>query len=231
MEKRLILISSLFIFTILINGCSSLNHVPKVKLINEESSQLLETGIRQSIGRDNGRAITNLGVSSVVDNYTGIIIGRKMDRIASQVALIEGASVDSIKDASNLKAVKITFDSGVLFPIGKSTLNPKSIPGLKNLAEILVSNQTIDIAIMGHTDIQGLFVVNQELSQNRAQAVADFLQQNNVSIAQFKVVIGKNSSEPLRDNNTTIGRAVNRRVEVYMYASKQMIQESQQLAK
>jgi hypothetical protein len=35
----------------------------------------------------------------------------------------------------------------------------------------------------------------------------------------------------LRDNNTTIGRAVNRRVEVYMYASKQMIQESQQLAK
>ena len=231
MEKRLILISSLLIFTILINGCSSLNHVPKVKLINEESSQLLETGIRQSIGRDNGRAITNLGVSSVVDNYTGIIIGRKMDRIASQVALIEGASVDSIKDASNLKAVKITFDSGVLFPIGKSTLNPKSIPGLKNLAEILVSNQTIDIAIMGHTDIQGLFVVNQELSQNRAQAVADFLQQNNVSIAQFKVVIGKNSSEPLRDNNTTIGRAVNRRVEVYMYASKQMIQESQQLAK
>jgi outer membrane protein OmpA-like peptidoglycan-associated protein len=191
----------------------------------------LETGIRQSIGRDNGRAITNLGVSSVVDNYTGIIIGRKMDRIASQVALIEGASVDSIKDASNLKAVKITFDSGVLFPIGKSTLNPKSIPGLKNLAEILVSNQTIDIAIMGHTDNQGLFVVNQELSQNRAQAVADFLQQNNVSIAQFKVVIGKNSSEPLRDNNTTIGRAVNRRVEVYMYASKQMIQESQQLAK
>jgi outer membrane protein OmpA-like peptidoglycan-associated protein len=231
MEKRLILISSLFIFTILINGCSSLNHVPKVKLINEESSQLMETGIRQSIGRDNGRAITNLGVSSVVDNYTRIIIGRKMDRIASQVALIEGASVDSIKDASNLKAVKITFDSGVLFPIGKSTLNPKSIPGLKNLAEILVSNQTIDIAIMGHTDNQGLFVVNQELSQNRAQAVADFLQQNNVSIAQFKVVIGKNSSEPLRDNNTTIGRAVNRRVEVYMYASKQMIQESQQLAK
>ena len=231
MEKRLILISSLLIFTILINGCSSLNHVPKVKLINEESSPLLETGIRQSIGRDNGMAIINLGVSSVVDNYTGIIIGRKMDRIASQVALIEGASVDSIKDASNLKAVKITFDSGVLFPIGKSTLNPKSIPGLKNLAEILVSNQTIDIAIMGHTDNQGLFVVNQELSQNRAQAVADFLQQNNVSIAQFKVVIGKNSSEPLRDNNTTIGRAVNRRVEVYMYASKQMIQESQQLAK
>ena len=231
MEKRLILISSLLIFTILINGCSSLNHVPKVKLINEESSPLLETGIRQSIGRDNGMVVSSLGVSSVVDNYTGIIIGRKMDRIASQVALIEGASVDSIKDASNLKAVKITFDSGVLFPIGKSTLNPKSIPGLKNLAEILVSNQTIDIAIMGHTDNQGLFVVNQELSQNRAQAVADFLQQNNVSIAQFKVVIGKNSSEPLRDNNTTIGRAVNRRVEVYMYASKQMIQESQQLAK
>jgi outer membrane protein OmpA-like peptidoglycan-associated protein len=231
MEKRLILISSLLIFTILINGCSSLNHVPKVKLINEESSPLLETGIRQSIERGNGMAINNLGIGSVVDNYTGIIIGRKMDRIASQVALIEGASVDSIKDASNLKAVKITFDSGVLFPIGKSTLNPKSIPGLKNLAEILVSNQTIDIAIMGHTDNQGLFVVNQELSQNRAQAVADFLQQNNVSIAQFKVVIGKNSSEPLRDNNTTIGRAVNRRVEVYMYASKQMIQESQQLAK
>ena len=231
MEKRLILISSLLIFTILINGCSSLNHVPKVKLINEESSPLLETGIRQSIGRDNGMVVSSLGVISVVDNYTGIIIGRKMDRIASQVALIEGASVDSIKDARNLKAVKITFDSGVLFPIGKSTLNPKSIPGLKNLAEILVSNQTIDIAIMGHTDNQGLFVVNQELSQNRAQAVADFLQQNNVSIAQFKVVIGKNSSEPLRDNNTTIGRAVNRRVEVYMYASKQMIQESQQLAK
>jgi outer membrane protein OmpA-like peptidoglycan-associated protein len=84
---------------------------------------------------------------------------------------------------------------------------------------------------MGHTDNQGTLEVNQTLSQNRAQSVANFLQTQSVTATQFKEIVGKNFAEPVADNKTAAGRAANRRVEVYMYASEKMITEAQAQAK
>lgn len=232
MEKRYCLVACLFIFTFIIQGCRSLSNPSRVEMPDSDSRTIVVAPwVRQPVGMDKTKSIISFGTESIVDIYTEIIIGRKMNKLTAQVATIEGARVDTIRDASHLKAILVTFDSGILFPIGESTLNSKSKPSLVNLAEILISNPTLDISIIGHTDSQGIITVNQKLSKARAQSVADFLQSQNVAASQLKEIIGKDSSAPLRDNNTSIGRAVNRRVEVYLYASKQMIEEVQQLAK
>ncbi|HOJ66633.1 MAG TPA: OmpA family protein, partial [Paludibacteraceae bacterium] len=180
------------------------------------------------IGKDAKSAGIGAAIGTAVGATTGAIIGNKMDKAAQEAAAIEGAKVETITDINGLPAVKVTFESGILFETNKSTLNAASKDALTKFAQIMIQNPTMDIAIIGHTDNTGSLEVNQKLSQERAQAVANFLKSQGVPASQIKDVIGKNFSEPVADNSTAAGRAANRRVEVYMYASEQMIKEAQQ---
>ena len=213
--------------SILVGGCSTMNNTLKGGLIGGGAGAALGAGVGALIGRNATSAAIGAGIGTAVGATTGVIIGKKMDKAAAQAAAIEGARVDSIRDANNLKALKVTFDSGILFQTGKSVLNTASKAALTKFAKILVANPTMDITILGHTDNQGSLDVNQKLSQDRAQAVATFLTSQNVTESQFKEITGKNYSEPVADNKTTTGRAANRRVEVYMYASAKMITDAQ----
>jgi outer membrane protein OmpA-like peptidoglycan-associated protein len=60
--------------------------------------------------------------------------------------------------------------------------------------------------------------------------VTNYLLQQGVSPAQIRSTTGFGESNPVADNSTAAGKAQNRRVEVYMYASQKMIQEAQQQA-
>jgi outer membrane protein OmpA-like peptidoglycan-associated protein len=217
--------------SILLVGCKSWSNAVNGGLIGSGAGAAIGAGVGALIGKNAKSAAIGAGIGTAVGATTGVIIGKKMDKAAAQAAAIEGARVDSIRDANNLKAIKVTFDSGILFKTGKSTLNAASKDALAKFAKILNENQTMDIAIMGHTDNQGTLEVNQKLSQDRAQAVADFLKLQNVSATQFKSVVGKNFAEPVADNKVAVGRAANRRVEVYMYASEKMINDAQNQVK
>src|ERR1035437_3626191 len=221
--KRNGLVAVILSAVILFASCSSMSKAVKGGLLGGGVGAALGAGVGALIGRSTKSAAIGAGIGTVVGAATGVIIGKKMDKAAAQAAAIEGARVDSIRDANNLKAIKVTFDSGILFQTGKSTLNTASKDALTKFAKILISNPTMDITIMGHTDNQGTLEVNQTLSQNRAQAVANFLQTQSVTATQFKEIVGKNFAEPVADNKTAAGRAANRRVEVYMYASEKMI--------
>ena len=58
--------------------------------------------------------------------------------------------------------------------------------------------------------------------------MVNYLKTNGVASSQFKNVVGKGSSEPVADNTTQAGMQQNRRVEVFLYASEQMVKEAQQ---
>lgn len=212
---------------ILLSGCSSMSNAVKGGLLGGGAGAAVGAGIGALLGHNAKSAAIGAGIGTAVGATTGVIIGKKMDKAAAQAAAIEGARVDSIRDANNLKAIKVTFDSGILFQTGKSTLNAASKTALTKFAKILTENSTMDISIMGHTDNVGTLDANQKLSQDRAQAVATFLQTQNVTATQFKDIVGKNFAEPVADNKTAAGRAANRRVEVYMYASAKMITDAQ----
>jgi outer membrane protein OmpA-like peptidoglycan-associated protein len=92
---------------------------------------------------------------------------------------------------------------------------------------VLNENKDCDVAIYGHTDSTGSDAINQPLSVNRANSVSNYLKSCGVSGTQIKSVEGQGSTNPVADNATAEGRKQNRRVEVYMYASKKMIEEAQ----
>jgi outer membrane protein OmpA-like peptidoglycan-associated protein len=146
-----------------------------------------------------------------------------MDKNAEAAARIEGANVEKVTDTNGLAAVKVTFESGILFGFNSSVLNDKSKQSLQDFAKILRSDPTIDISIAGHTDKVGSYEANQTVSAKRAQAVSSYLQMCGVSTTQFKSVTGVGYSQ--YDESLTADQ--NRRVEVFMLASEQMIKNAE----
>lgn len=229
MRKTHLLIAFLSI-AIVFSGCKSWNGTTKGGLIGGGAGAVIGAGTGLLFGKDAKSAAIGAAVGTAVGATTGVIIGKQMDKAAAKAAAIEGAKVDTITDANNLKAVKVTFESGILFASGKSMLNASSKTALSDFAAILVENSTMDVAVMGHTDNTGSLELNKTLSQERAQAVADFLISKSVPTKQIKEVVGKDFSEPVADNATNAGKAANRRVEIYMYASKEMISAAENTA-
>jgi outer membrane protein OmpA-like peptidoglycan-associated protein len=101
--------------------------------------------------------------------------------------------------------------SDVLFDTGKYTLKPTTQISLAKVAGILEAYPGLKVQVEGYTDSVGSDAFNQTLSENRANAVKQFLASQGVSPDKLTSAgFGKNS--PVADNATASGRAENRRV-------------------
>lgn len=176
------------------------------------------------IGKDSKATAIGAAIGGAVGAGTGALIGKHMDKVAAQTAAqVENAQVETVTDANGLSCVKVTFDSGLLFKTGKYDLNEMSKADLSKFAGVLKSNQDCSVDVQGFTDSTGSDAVNNPLSYNRAQSVAQYLVGQGVPTTQFKNISGFGASNPVADNATAEGRQKNRRVEVYLYASEAMI--------
>ena len=116
----------------------------------------------------------------------------------------------------NVRLMKIQKDSrivlrNVFFETGSAKLDPKSYAELDNLIRIMQDNSNMIIEIGGHTDNVGTHQFNQRLSEARAQSVVNYISRSiPMSRLQFK---GYAFDQPVADNATAAGRALNRRVE------------------
>ncbi len=193
-------------------------------------------GLGAIIGAIAGNTAVGAAIGGAVGAGAGAIIGKKMDKAKKEAEAVQNAQVEAVTDANGLEAVKLTFDSGILFSTGKSTLTSTSKSSLQQLATVLKNNSECDVAIQGYTDNQGWrnstaeqsAQKNQALSLDRASAVSSYLQSLSVPATQIKSVEGLGEANPVASNATKDGQAQNRRVEVYMYASQKMIQDAQQ---
>ena len=188
------------------------------------------TAIGAGGGAALGAIIGKIAGNTAVGAGAGAIIGHKMDKAKKEAEAVQNAQVESVKDANGLDAVKVTFDSGILFATNKADLNAASKSSLQQFANVLKQNADCDVAIIGHTDNTGSDAINNPLSEKRAMSVSNYLRSLGVSASQIKSVEGQGSVNPVADNSTAEGRKQNRRVEVYMYASQKMIQDAQQQA-
>jgi outer membrane protein OmpA-like peptidoglycan-associated protein len=103
--------------------------------------------------------------------------------------------------------------SHVLFNTGTYTLGEGTRETLAKLAGILLAYPGLTIQVNGYTDNTGSEEVNQKLSQQRADAVRDFLVQEGISSGSV-TSRGLGESNPVAPNDTAEGRALNRRVEI-----------------
>ncbi|MEL6840712.1 MAG: OmpA family protein [Pseudomonadota bacterium] len=101
---------------------------------------------------------------------------------------------------------KITFDPG------SADLTAATQPVVDDIAEILQKCGDLRIRVAGYTDSQGREVMNQQLSQDRANAVLTALRARRVPVSTFEA-IGYGEENPIADNDTEEGREANRRIE------------------
>ena len=101
---------------------------------------------------------------------------------------------------------------GISFDKNKATIRPQSKAVLGNAATVLKNYPSISLEISGHTSSEGDAGVNQRLSQERADAVKQWLVDNGVPPERIKTR-GAGAEEPIADNKTAAGREKNRRIE------------------
>ena len=181
------------------------------------------TALGGIVGKIAGNTAVGAAIGGVVGAGAGALIGRHMDKVAEQARQVENAKVEEVTDKNGFKAVKVTFDSGILFATNKADLNAASMNDLSKFSSVLKNNADCHVDVYGHTDSTGNDGINIPLSYKRAQSVQTYLLSCGVPASQFQKVEGKGTSAPVADNATADGRKLNRRVEVYLYASQTML--------
>ena len=209
---------------LLLSSCGSWKNTGWGTAIGTAAGSAIGLGIGYWADRNsdsNTGKIVGTSVGAAVGATAGALIGRKMDKAAEAAKQVEGAKVQLV-DINGLPAVKVTFDSGILFDFNSSKLSTDAQASLTKFAGVLKATPDADVAILGHTDNVGTEKANQSVSEKRAKAVASYLTEQGVE-SQIKDVLGMSYNQPIASNDTEEGKAQNRRVEVYMYASQEMI--------
>lgn len=174
------------------------------------------------IGYATGSTAAGVLIGAAVGGTAGALIGNYMDKQAAEIERdIEGAKVERVGEG-----IKITFNSGILFDVNRAYLKDYSRTELTKLATILNKYDDTNILLAGYTDSTGSEEYNVQLSQSRAQSVADYLVIQNVNSERFSVY-GHGESDPVAANDTEIGRAQNRRVEVAIWANEKLKKAAQ----
>ena len=199
-----------------------MNNTTKGGLLGGGGGAALGAIIGGIAGKGKGAAI-GAAVGAAVGTGAGVMIGKKMDKAAKEAAEIEGAQVESVTDTNGLQAVKVTFDSGILFGFNSSQLSTQAKQSLTDFSDIMRKNPTMSISIFGHTDKVGTLEANQKVSNARANAVFSYLKTKGIPHSQVTDVEGVGYSQ--YDESMTA--AQNRRVEIYMYASPEMIKQAE----
>lgn len=217
-------IASILLCAALVVGCG-ISNAGKGTLIGSGAGAALGAGIGYLIGGDGQGAAIGAALGTVVGAGTGAIIGNQMDKKAAELAALENAQVETVTDVNGLKGIKVTFDSGILFDFNKATLKPEAKTQLAKFAEEMSDMPETNITVYGHTDNIGTAEANKKVSDKRANTVAKFLETKGIDKSRV-VAEGLSYDFPVADNSTEAGRAQNRRVEIYITANEQMVQEA-----
>jgi outer membrane protein OmpA-like peptidoglycan-associated protein len=121
-----------------------------------------------------------------------------------------GAQEQMTKDLAELGRTRIY---GINFDSDSDVLRDESKPTLDRIAALLKAKADWKLTIEGHTDSTATAAHNQQLSQRRAEAVKAYLQKAGIDGARLKAA-GFGATRPVAGNETEIGRAQNRRVEL-----------------
>jgi len=205
----------------LVAGCAGLNNKERGAIIGAGAG----AAVGGVIGNQTGSTARGAIIGAVVGGAAGAIIGHQMDQQAKEIKQqIPGAVVERVGEG-----IQVTFESGLLFDYNSDRIKPAAAENLRNLAQSLNNYPNTDLVIVGHTDDIGSDEFNQDLSQRRARAAANYLASLGVSTGRLRTY-GRGESEPVAANANEPGRAQNRRVEVAIFANAAAREEARRRA-
>ena len=161
-------------------------------------------------------------LGGVVGGVAGGVIGNKMDKQAREIeTALPGAQVERLGEGSRL----VLGENAIRFDTNKSTLTAAAKANLDKLVPVFQSYADTDIIIYGYTDSTGAVDYNQKLSEQRAASVKAYLASKGLNVSRFTSK-GMGISDPIASNETTEGKAQNRRVEFAITANEKMIEDA-----
>lgn len=202
-------------------------------LVQDESYNRTKTGAATGalagavIGYNTGnRDATSAIVGGLLGAAVGGGIGYSMDQQANEVASALGtgvnndplASLDPNNDIIVSKSsnyVKIMFRDKMMFASNSSTLQSRAKSKVKKVGVLLANYPQTVVGVAGFTDNDGSFEYNRKLSQKRAENVGTLLAVNGKPFTK-----GCSYDKAIVPNNSSKNKALNRRVEVYLYANQ-----------
>lgn len=217
MKRIIISLSCLSLASAGLTGCANMSETQK------------GTGTGAAIGAVAGAVLGaatsgkgNRGEATAIGAAAGAAIGagggylwskRMQEQKAAMEQATQGTGVSVSQTADN--RLKLDIPSDVSFDTGRYDIKPNMRPVLDRFATSLNEHTVTSVTIIGHTDSTGSDAINNPLSINRAAATRDYLVARGVASGRISID-GRGSREPIADNSTTSGRAMNRRVEIFV---------------
>jgi OmpA-OmpF porin, OOP family len=151
--------------------------------------------------------------------YASVLVSQNNQDITAQLTVAELGTIEDkmVNAAAMAKGLGETGHIalyGIYFDTDKAVLKPESRPTLEQIAKLLTVQPQLNVFIVGHTDNQGAYEYNLDLSRRRAEAIAAELVKS-FRIAQPRLrTAGLGFLAPVGSNASEAGRALNRRVEL-----------------
>jgi len=165
-------------------------------------------------------------IGGLLGAAAGGAVGYSLDQQANEVARALGTGVNndplaalnpnnSIVVSKHPTYVKIMVRDRMMFATNSATLQPSARNKIGSIGQLLGNYPQTVVGVAGFTDNTGSYQYNKELSQRRAQTVGNLLSRNGRPFTK-----GCSYDKAIVPNNSAQNKALNRRVEVYLYANR-----------
>lgn len=176
-------------------------------------------GKRTAIGAGSGAA-AGAAIGAITNGWKGAAIGAAAGAIAGgSIGNYLDKQADELAQVAETKrtqeGILVKLKNDLLFDTGSAVLKPQAITEISKLADILNKYPEDRIRVEGHTDNTGNKSKNEVLSSRRAEAVKNVLMGRGVKDTQI-MILGMGQTQPIADNQSSQGRALNRRVELHI---------------
>jgi outer membrane protein OmpA-like peptidoglycan-associated protein len=143
---------------------------------------------------------------------------RRFNELFSEVRSYFASDEAEVYKQGNQLVIRL---KAIQFPVGKDVIMPSNYALLSKVQRAIRTFGEPDILIEGHTDSTGTDEVNEHLSQRRADAVRQYFVANGTLSEDKIIAVGYGSKRPLATNETPEGRAINRRIDVFITPNPQ----------
>ena len=211
MNKRAV--SACMLLAVTLTGCANMNETLRGTATGTGLGAAAGAALGAFAGGGSGAAI-GAAAGAAVGAGGGYLWSKRMQdqkQVMEQATAGTGVAVTQTAD----NQLKLEIPSDVSFDTGRADIRPGMRPVLDRFSQTLAANPGTSIRIIGHTDSTGTDDVNNPLSVSRASTVRDYLTSRGVNMNRI-AIDGRGAREPVADNGTLPGRAMNRRVEIFV---------------
>lgn len=207
---------ALFAVMATLAGCTTVNpYTGQTQTAKSTWGTMLGAGAGALIGstQSSKGALAGALAGAAVGGGVGYYLDVQAAELRAELAST-GVQVIETEDS-----IRLVMPGNITFKTDSADINSSFYPVLNSVAKVLNKYSNSTVMVSGHTDSTGSADYNLDLSKNRAQSVASYLQGQGVKASRFEV-LGMGSSNPIASNSTADGRAQNRRTEIKIVPNK-----------